>query len=199
MQCIHRYYACVLESTYLHSIISIEFLQNTQNCIVCAGLLNIAIQCMQPHTFTHIVDIIHVHCTLYTWILYILKFYLQPFLKVLFMQTYYTYIYYILPVLSYSFTKGVWPFFIIYIWLCMLGCIYCLCMVIKVQYPHLHTFTRMVVFYTCQECTLTICTHSICIFKTMYTVHDIYHSTQSVMNIYVFTQLYLHLYNKNNW
>ena len=132
-----------------------------------------------------IVDIIHVHCTLYTWILYILKFYLQPFLKVLFMQTYYTYIYYILPVLSYSFTKGVWPFFVIYIWLCMLGCIYCLCMVIKVQYPHLHTFTRMVVFYTCQECTLTICTHSICIFKTMYTVHDIYHSTQSIMNIYV--------------
>ena len=111
MQCIHRYYACVLESTYLHSIISIEFLQNTQNCIVCAGLLNIAIQCMQPHTFTqlsilymYIVHCIHEYCTFSNFIY-------NLFLRVLLMQTYYTYIYYILPVLSYSFTKGVWPFF----------------------------------------------------------------------------------------
>ena len=65
MQCIHRYYACVLESTYLHSIISIEFLQNTQNCIVCAGLLNIAIQCMQPRAY------IYTYCRYYTCTLYI--------------------------------------------------------------------------------------------------------------------------------
>ena len=118
------------------------------------------------HSYTmYATAYIYTYCRYYTCTLYIVymnivhsQILFTTFLRVLFMQTYYTYIYYILPVLSYSFTKGVWPFFIIYIWLCMLGCIYCLCMVIKVQYPHLHTFTRIVVFYTCQECTLTICT-----------------------------------------
>ena len=135
---------------------------------------------------------IYTYCRYYTCTLYIVYMnivhsqilFTTFFKSVIHANILYIHILYIACAFIFFYKRGM-AFFIIYIWLCMLGCIYCLCMVIKVQYPHLHTFTRMVVFYTCQECTLTICTHSICIFKTMYTVHDIYHSTQSIMNIYV--------------